>query len=97
MPVIDHHNVLFGVLLADKQLDLMISVLLILAKFFIQKAKFIKIQPSFTHYYNEFQLYIKSPKLMNSKGAKDLCRLLKKKNEGPGNNCLSISVTFYLL
>ena len=55
----------------------MIHVLLILAKFFIHKAKFLKTPSIFMCYYNETQLYIKSLKLMKSKYAKDLFIILE--------------------
>lgn len=63
----------------------MVNILLILANFFIHKAKFIKTPPIFTCYNNEIQLYTKSLKLMESKHAKDLYVLLENNltNEAP--------------
>ncbi len=77
IPELDYNSITFGVILKDKQLDLMINVLLILAKFFIHKAKYLKIPPVFTCFLNEFHLYIKSLKFMKSKLAKDLYAVFK--------------------
>ncbi len=73
MPVIDHHNVLFGVLLADKQLDLMINGSLILDIFLFPRLNALKLHPASHTSITKLNL-----KWINSKGAEDLCRLLQK-------------------
>lgn len=54
----------------------MIIALFMLAKCLIHKAKCIKTPPIFIDYYNEIQVYTKSLKLINSKCAKYLYRLI---------------------
>lgn len=77
MPDLDYNSVVFGVILKDKQLDLMVDVLQILAKFFIHNAKYLKTTPVFSCFSNEFLLYIKSLKFIESKFAKDFYFVFK--------------------
>ena len=72
-----HIDNMYGVMMKKKQDNLPTNTILIMAKFYIHQSKFMKTPPIFKAFYNEFKLYCKSLKYMNSNSANKLLNYIQ--------------------
>ena len=75
-----HVDILYGMVLENKSDNLLVNVILILAKHYIHYSKFFKSPPAFKGFINEFKLYYKSIKFMKSTNATELLNQIQNYN-----------------
>lgn len=77
IPSFNYNIIQFGCINKNKQIQFVISNLIILGKFFIHKCRFMKVNPNFIFFKNDFILFCKSLKYVNNTHAVKLIFLLK--------------------
>lgn len=78
IPAFDYHNVKFGVFLDNKDIEFLCNNVLIVAKFYLHKCRFVKVSPCFEAFKNDFIILFDSIKHLKMRSALKLFKLLAK-------------------
>lgn len=73
-------DIIYGLVMDNNECDFLVNNIVILGKFYIHKCKFMKVKPRFISFHNEFLAFTKALKIMKSKNAMKLFRLIEKYN-----------------